>query len=106
MSSGRLPRSSPKVAVSEQDSAPLSAPATEARERRFIELDALRGLAACVVIFLHYTSVPKQLPAWLNDLINYTPCFLFVCGTQAVVFFFVLSGFVLSLPWIRGSGEP
>src|ERR1700677_1903882 len=106
MSTGPLPHALAQVVLNEQDTPVPVALAAEAGERRFIELDALRGLAACAVIFLHYSSVPMELPTWLADLIAYTPFFLLVCGTQAVVFFFVLSGFVLSLPYIRGSSEP
>lgn len=75
--------------------------AKEAGKPRFVELDALRGLAACVVVLGHYRSVPKIGPVWLDDTLLYSPCFIAVCAGPAVVLFFLLSGFVLSLPYNR-----
>ena len=62
--------------------------------RRYHELDALRGLAAAVVVVYHFNSAyPRFLPP---------AAFPFRFGTQSVVLFFVLSGYVLSLPVWRG----
>jgi peptidoglycan/LPS O-acetylase OafA/YrhL len=66
---------------------------------RHHQLDALRGLAATVVVayhirrFYHYED-----PTWYT-----APVF---SGRQAVIFFFVLSGYVLSLPNWRGQKTP
>jgi peptidoglycan/LPS O-acetylase OafA/YrhL len=73
-----------------------------ARQVRYIELDSLRGLAAVVVVLHHFrflveTNTPPTLATsrFLFDLV--TPL-----GTEAVILFFVLSGFVLSLPATNG----
>jgi peptidoglycan/LPS O-acetylase OafA/YrhL len=74
---------------------------------RFDQLDSLRGLAAITVVAHHYLMTqpaianPDQsasLP-WLK----YTPLHVFWAGNEAVLLFFVLSGFVLSLPFLEGS---
>ena len=74
---------------------------------RFKELDSLRGLAALSVLIEHLLIVIPVVDAstwgqkkynWLN-YIKYTPLHVFWAGDEAVIFFFVLSGFVLSLPF-------
>lgn len=71
---------------------------------RYVQLDSLRGVAACAVVFCHATNVlpgvyddPDQL-WWLTQ----TPLGLLRAGHAAVIFFFVLSGFVLTLPFLKG----
>lgn len=97
---------------------------------RVRSLDGLRGLAALIVVFHHsllasapklanafiargyeaqskYLTVPKGLippRGSLNWLLTYTPLHIFWAGSEAVVVFFVLSGFVLTLPVARGKG--
>ncbi len=62
---------------------------------RIYQLDALRGIAAAVVVAYHARLVEHAIVApWYL-----APLF---AGQQAVVLFFVLSGFVLSLPHLRG----
>ncbi len=85
---------------------------------RWDSLDALRGIAAFLVVTFHCAQVstgfaaktnPLSLAAWLEpwSWLKFTPLRLFVSsGPPAVVLFFVLSGFVLSLPFLRGSGQP
>jgi peptidoglycan/LPS O-acetylase OafA/YrhL len=68
---------------------------------RYTQLDSLRGLAACTVVFCHATNV---LPAVYDDpgrawWLTETPLGLLRAGSAAVDFFFVLSGFVLALPF-------
>ncbi len=64
-------------------------------ESRIVELDSLRGLAACVVIFCHLRApFTVASPRWFL-----TPVFN---GHVSVILFFVLSGYVLSLPFWRG----
>jgi peptidoglycan/LPS O-acetylase OafA/YrhL len=73
--------------------------------RRFDQLDALRGIAALTVVFGHCmrllpgagTGEPADSTAL--KVMKYTPLHLLWAGHQAVMFFFVLSGFVLSLPF-------
>jgi peptidoglycan/LPS O-acetylase OafA/YrhL len=65
---------------------------------RLHQLDALRGLAALVVVFRHSFDVVTHLPSALEE----SPLYLLVGGHEAVIFFFILSGFVLSLPFYSG----
>jgi peptidoglycan/LPS O-acetylase OafA/YrhL len=62
---------------------------------RLFQLDALRGLAALMVVFNHLLlAVPRLQAGPLTEV--------FTDGRSAVVLFFVLSGYVLSLPhWAR-----
>ena len=84
---------------------------TEAK--RWDSLDSLRGIAALVVVTFHCAQVtsgfatspnPFSLAAWSDGWtwLKYTPLRILVSGgPSAVVLFFVLSGFVLSLPFLR-----
>jgi peptidoglycan/LPS O-acetylase OafA/YrhL len=88
---------------------------------RIDQLDALRGVAALSVVLYHMCcSVPLlngYLACSLADvvtgrksclpeglLLSATPLRTFVGGSEAVILFFVLSGFVLSLPFLNGRG--
>ena len=72
------------------------------RSRKLVELEALRGIAAIVVLVhhamlafaprLHGLTYPGQAYS-----LSGTPAFALVNGSAAVVVFFVLSGYVLSL---------
>lgn len=79
---------------------------------RIAELDGVRGVAALVVVIHHILLASSPILAaeyaggpakhwsslwWLVD----TPLHLFWAGPEAVVVFFVLSGFVLALPAVR-----
>ncbi len=71
-------------------------------EIRYHELDALRGLAALTVLFHHFEILwfpPITLPHWATLLSPLTD------GLEAVVLFFMLSGFVLSVPMLRGKSQ-
>jgi peptidoglycan/LPS O-acetylase OafA/YrhL len=81
--------------------------------QRFKELDALRGLAACAVVLQHFLLVFPQTSAFFygvyrgpyQSLINRladSPIHIIFAGNEAVIFFFLLSGFVLSLPFYSG----
>lgn len=73
-----------------------------AKPARFIELDSLRGLAALTVFLYHLQLL------WAQDVQPASPAVRFLLmqvapfGTESVMLFFVLSGFVLSLPAISG----
>jgi len=76
---------------------------SEVRAHRFIELDSLRGIAAWVVAFGHFTMLWNST-AWYG-WINRSPMRIVFAGHEAVILFFVLSGFVLSIP-MSGNHPP
>lgn len=66
-------------------------------------LDSIRGVAAFAVVLNHFYNMVPQLKDDSSWLINYTPLHWLIAGRCAVVVFFVLSGFVLALPYMRGN---
>lgn len=81
------------------------------KHERYRQLDALRGLAALTVVFNHLAMTRPRAAAltpvhgvW-PVLLKWTPLHVLWAGHEAVLFFFVLSGFVLSLPWHVGHQE-
>jgi peptidoglycan/LPS O-acetylase OafA/YrhL len=81
---------------------------------RLTSLDGLRGLAAIVVVIHHVVlaSVPVlaaayvagahgALPGWAEVLVH-SPLHLLWAGEEFVLVFFALSGFVLTMPTVRG----
>jgi peptidoglycan/LPS O-acetylase OafA/YrhL len=88
--------------------------ARELEQGRVRALDGLRGLAALVVLEHHtllaavpwlagpYDNGPLPARGSFYWLLTYTPLHIFWAGPEFVVVFFVLSGFVLSLPVARG----
>jgi peptidoglycan/LPS O-acetylase OafA/YrhL len=88
-----------------------------AAAQRYDELDSLRGLAAATVVLGHLSMMVFCAPSgplhphwnfWRHLIveINYTPLTVFMSGGAAVRFFFVLSGFVLMLPFLRKRSNP
>jgi peptidoglycan/LPS O-acetylase OafA/YrhL len=69
----------------------------EIKAHRYQELDSLRGLAAFSVILGHFSLVSLNAPWW--RVLQASPGRILVAGHEAVVFFFVLSGFVLCIPF-------
>jgi peptidoglycan/LPS O-acetylase OafA/YrhL len=70
--------------------------------QRIDQLDSLRGLAALTVVASHFSNVfPAKFSGdnyWWN-LIRQSPLNGFLAGHESVMLFFVLSGFVLTLPF-------
>lgn len=93
---------------------------THAPERsggRISSLDGLRGVAGLAVVVTHLLvassaalGAPFQNPRTgssfpsFNWWITYTPLHILWAGQEAVIVFFVLSGFVLAWPAARGRG--
>lgn len=61
-------------------------------KQRYLELDAIRGIAALMVVLYHYTVRYGQIYAFPVD-----PPFTFVFGQYGVQLFFMVSGFVIFL---------
>ena len=78
------------------------------RVRHVPELDSLRGFAAVVVMLYHFYRLWQGTPhdRWAEHLLTASPLRLFVSGRAAVVLFFLLSGFVLSLPRLIHKQRP
>lgn len=86
--------------------------------KRWDSLDSLRGIAALLVVTFHCAQVTAgfatrtdalSLAGWANPWtwMKYTPLRVLVSsGPSAVILFFVLSGFVLSLPFLRSGRQP
>jgi peptidoglycan/LPS O-acetylase OafA/YrhL len=75
---------------------------------RLEELDSVRGLAAATVVLSHTTIVLPAIAAGagvatgLTAVLKYSPAHVLFAGHEAVITFFILSGFVLSLPYHAG----
>lgn len=83
---------------------------------RYRSLDGLRGLAAAVVVIHHCLLVSPDLSLAVASIdtqkvepwvwwSTFTPLHLLWAGTEAVYVFFILSGFVLTLPFV-GAARP
>lgn len=70
---------------------------------RLPQLDGLRGLAALSVFISH---VIECIPGSRSMAIQHTPLHLLWEGRAAVIVFFLLSGFVLSLPFVGPDVHP
>jgi peptidoglycan/LPS O-acetylase OafA/YrhL len=78
-------------------------------QNRFRSLDGLRGVAALIVVFHHaLLTLPaaanlSAIPAVGSTIwwLEFTPLKFLTAGNEAVLIFFVLSGFVLVLPVLR-----
>jgi peptidoglycan/LPS O-acetylase OafA/YrhL len=66
--------------------------------KHYKELDSLRGLAALTVVMAHITGIIGSLPI----IVKLLPISIIFSAHQAVIFFFILSGFVLTLPFVNG----
>src|SRR5271168_2262717 len=76
---------------------------------RLRELDSVRGIASLTVVLLHFYDMwmptdRSHIPHWQKIMfLLLKPLY---SGSEAVILFFVLSGLVLSLPYLRGKGKP
>ncbi|VAX32652.1 hypothetical protein MNBD_NITROSPIRAE01-1127 [hydrothermal vent metagenome] len=61
-------------------------------KQRYFELDAIRGIAALLVVLYHYTSRYGEIYDYAVD-----PAFRFDLGQHGVQLFFMVSGFVIFL---------
>lgn len=80
------------------------------QNKRFDELEGLRGVAAVIVVFYHFLLAfylfaflgPGQVQTrGFEDNLYGNPIMVFLSGTFAVAIFFVLSGFVLSIGFFQ-----
>lgn len=93
----------------EREGAALFPEKKQASAGRIRQLDSIRGLAALTVVLQHclfvfpllFNDTSGQQHFWLLNIFKYSPLHLFWSGSQAVFLFFLLSGFVLSLPFYR-----
>ena len=69
---------------------------------RYRQLDALRGIAAIVVVIGHMATFVN---VYGNTGLFRTPLSPYITGQAAVILFFVLSGFVLAVPFLTGSNQ-
>jgi peptidoglycan/LPS O-acetylase OafA/YrhL len=71
------------------------------------ELDSLRGIAAVAVMFFHFHFLWEEgaHQRWEERLFMFPPLKFLIAGHAAVILFFLLSGFVLALPQIRGKKQ-
>jgi peptidoglycan/LPS O-acetylase OafA/YrhL len=67
---------------------------------RYEELDSIRGIAALMVLLSHLFFIFPSVGSVLNSKFGLSSTF-FWNGHSAVIIFFVLSGFVLSLPFYK-----
>lgn len=64
--------------------------------KRLRELDSLRGVAALAVLLHHNLVAAGKLTGPVGSALAESPLLVLLTGRQAVMFFFVLSGFVLT----------
>ena len=74
--------------------------------QRIEQLDSLRGLAALIVLVGHSSTLYTAPVAAVVAVIWASPVKLLLQGHSSVLFFFLLSGFVLYLPYLRPQARP
>jgi peptidoglycan/LPS O-acetylase OafA/YrhL len=77
---------------------------TRTGHSHYYQLDSLRGLAALAVAIHHWHILWTLAPhsKYAAVIVQMLPFRLLIAGHASVMMFFVLSGFVLSLPQVRG----
>jgi peptidoglycan/LPS O-acetylase OafA/YrhL len=74
---------------------------------RLTELDSLRGVAALSVVLGHCKLLCNESAlSGMTKFLDLGPLRLITAGREAVILFFVLSGFVLSIPALRTQPQP
>lgn len=73
---------------------------------RYRSLDAIRGVAAFIVLLAHCFGAQPNIEALAAFWHKYPLLLFFINGRGAVTIFFVLSGFVLALPQAAGRALP
>lgn len=66
---------------------------------RIDSLNSLRGLAALIVLLHHCYYMLDGSKTGELSIVRLSPLRLFIAGHAAVIVFFLLSGFVLALPY-------
>jgi peptidoglycan/LPS O-acetylase OafA/YrhL len=86
-------------------SKPANSFQTRASTGRLSALDSVRGIASFIVMIAHcyWILVPYESRHQLDLSIWSRPIRLITAGDAAVIIFFVLSGYVLALPFFRGT---
>ena len=86
-----------------QSHGPRAATSPQA-SHRFHELDSVRGIAALIVVLHHFFYMWFFSQTGRSDLLSqlYYPL---IAGHESVILFFLLSGFVLSLPYLSGKEQ-
>jgi peptidoglycan/LPS O-acetylase OafA/YrhL len=83
---------------------------TQRANDRLPQLDALRGVAALSVGLSHHLTVfvgsPHATIVAAANVVKWSPLYPFAAGYESVVLFFVLSGFVLTLPHLNARHDP
>ncbi|WP_075619978.1 acyltransferase family protein [Paenisporosarcina indica] len=82
-------------------------------KKRIESLDSLRGVAALIVVIFHcltsyvifYNANNHVFENKVMEVITLSPLKIVWAGNEAVLLFFVLSGFVLSLPVFNGKPQ-
>jgi len=76
------------------------------QQTRFTELEAYRGIAALLVVVFHAYQYSREGTGTLREVYTGTPLHLLFHNLEAPVsWFFVLSGFLLFLPFARAAIE-
>lgn len=76
-------------------------PSLSPPSNRIAALDSVRGIAALIVVFWHCFNWMSEAAHMQMGWLVLTPLRILINGEGAVVIFFVLSGFVLALPYFR-----
>lgn len=92
------------MAVAAQDALTATAPRVEgvrAEAGTIAAMDGLRGVSVLWIVLFHYTVLRDAADSWAQALRDTPSIASFIAhGPFAVDLFFLISGFLLTLPWI------